>query len=177
MTSFPCRLGRLSKSSTVFHVWPLGRVNIQDIPCNNNNGAPFTSQERTERRKRIMLFQTLGSLSLHLSIISPHLSDPAGHADSAHILLQLRYISCLQPLFSNKPISNCSTRPGCALGMNLYQSTWRLALSSQIKLYQACLKHKNHQMAADSKASMCHLLPCVNSVRCHPQSDGIGLGI
>lgn len=51
------------------------RVNIQDVSSNRHNGAPFRCLGRTERRRRRTFSQTSDSLSLHLSIISPHLFE------------------------------------------------------------------------------------------------------
>lgn len=51
------------------------RVNIQDVPSNMHNGPPFRSQGKTERRRRRTFSQTSDSISLHLSIISPHLFE------------------------------------------------------------------------------------------------------
>lgn len=165
------------------------RVNIQDVPSNVHNGPPFTSQGRTERRRRRTFSQTSDSLSLHLSIISPHLSEQSRpqrlcpHPPTATRPPVCRPFSQTNPLSPYPP--SALQGQGCALcepvPKHAGNSQQRRACRTNSTI-RTCIVKKQQQtvclfssIAADSKASMCHLLPCANSARCHcrTQTEGV----
>lgn len=80
------------------------RVNMQDVPSNTHNGPPFTSPGRIvrsgrRRRRRRTFSQTSDSLSLHLSVVSPHLSEQSGpHRLCPHPPPATRPSVCRPPL-------------------------------------------------------------------------------
>lgn len=110
----------------------------------------------------------------------------AGRRDSAHILLQLRdplsaAPSLKQTHSAHIPLLLCKAK--AVHCVNPCQSTPGTARSLSSKLHHTHLHRKKQQqtvclfssIAADSKASMCHLLPCANSARCHcrTQTEGV----
>lgn len=146
------------------------RVNIQDVHSNIHNGPPFTRQGRLARRRRRTFSQTSDSLSLHLSIISPHLSEQSRlcphpptatrppvcrpsfkQTHSAHIplLYKTRLYTVCEPIAKH-------TGNGLQHRARRTNSTMRACV---VKAHNPSFS----SVAADSKASMCHLLPCVNS--------------
>lgn len=95
------------------------RVDVQDVPSNIHNGPPFTSQGRTERRRRRTFSQTSDSLSLHLSIVSPHLSERS----RPHSL-------CPHPPTATRP-------PVCRLSLKQTHSA-HIPLLNNTRLYTVC---------------------------------------
>lgn len=124
------------------------RVNIQDVLSNTHNERPFTSQGRTGRRRSGTFSLTSDSLSLHLSIISPHLSEHRMALRLCpHPHIAMRPCVC-QPVSQTNPLSPyppCSTTPGCILCVNMCQSTLRTACSPELVEQTTCVVKTHSQ--------------------------------